>query len=107
LFPTAFPTGSVPLLAAVGVLRTLEHTDGTMTYSDFARAIGLMAQDEEWHIRYRTLVSELLYMLAATERQFGDVLLPYERIVTAQEGEPGQGNYRTSRIWLARQRPAG
>ena len=83
--------------AAVGVLPTREHTNATMTYGDFTRAISLRRGDEAWHARHRTLVSKMLYLLAAAERQVGEPRLPYQRIVT-QDGEPGQGNYRESRV---------
>jgi hypothetical protein len=78
-------------LAGVGVLRTLNLTDETTTYRQFAVAIGLMAESEKWQAWHRQQVTDVLDLIAATEKKAGGNALDYRRIVNAQTGEPGAG----------------
>lgn len=57
--------------AAVAVLRALQITDRLTTYKQFAKAIGLMADDETRPARHRTLVRDILDGIAAVERLGG------------------------------------
>ena len=41
--------------ATIAVLRTLELLDTTMTYGQFARAIGLRGMEEEWQAWHRKI----------------------------------------------------
>lgn len=89
-------------LAAIVVIRGLKLTDRTMRYGELARAIGLLPEHDQWHIRYRTFITDILSIAAAVERQSGPHLggsdpLDFERIVN-EDGEPGTGILRTSRI---------
>ena len=85
--------------AAVAVLRALKTTKREMTYHEFSKAIGLMAEDQEWHIQYRHPLTDILNLVAATARQSGEVdSLEFQRIVHAGDEAPGQGFYKTSRI---------
>src|SRR5260221_4834888 len=86
--------------AAVAVLRALKISGTKMRFGDFARAIGLMSDKEEWGIWYRNQISDILNLVAATERQGGNTdyeALQFDLLVTA-DGQPGQGCYKTSRI---------
>jgi len=42
-----------------------------MRYSQFAKAIGLMSDDETWRAWHRKQVSDTLYLVAAIEKQAG------------------------------------
>jgi hypothetical protein len=87
--------------AAVAVIRALGILEKTMRYSEFATAIGLKADGEKWEPWHRQQVSDILYLLAATQRQAGSNTgtdpLKFEWIVTG-DGEPGEGFYRNARI---------
>jgi hypothetical protein len=87
--------------AAVAVLRALKISDQKMRYNEFARAIGLMADEELWQPWHRQQIRDILNLVAATERQAGDKVeiapLQFERIV-GEDGQPGAGFYKTSRI---------
>jgi len=87
--------------AAVAVLRALQISDKKMRYGEFAKAIGLISDNEGWEAWHRTQVSEILNLVAATERQgapTNDIPpLQFERIVTA-DGQPGAGVHKSSRI---------
>ena len=92
--------------AAVAVLRALKITDRKMRYGELAKAIGLIADDEAWHISHRGQITDILNLAAATEHQAktaagADSLktdaLEFDRIVT-DDGQPGTGFYKTSRI---------
>jgi hypothetical protein len=87
--------------AAVAVLRALKIADGTMRYGEFARAIGLVRDGEEWRVWHRQQITDLLNLIAATERQAGHNTgvepLQFERVVN-EHGEPGGGFYKSSRI---------
>lgn len=80
--------------AAVAVLRALKIANSTMRYGEFAKAIGLMADGEDWQPWHRQQIGDILNLIAATERQAGQHtgvdLLEFDRIVTAQ-AEPGAG----------------
>src|SRR5438552_2181392 len=74
---------------AVAVLRALKLLGQTMTYSDFARAIGLIPDGEGWEVWYRQQVSEILSIVGATERQAGAATtepVKFEQIVS-KEGQ--------------------
>ncbi len=87
--------------AAVAVIRALRIADGTMRYSEFASAIGLMSDGDHWQPWHRQQVGDILNLIAATERQAGQNTggdpLQFERIVNAH-GEPGAGFYKTSKL---------
>jgi Flp pilus assembly protein CpaB len=94
--------------AAVAVLRTLQITKVTITYRDFARAIGLMSDRERWQAWHQQQVRDILNLTAATERKAGRKVdiepLQFNRIVTAKKGQPGSGFYKTSKIITESQR---
>jgi hypothetical protein len=86
--------------AAVAVLRALRISETKMRYSEFAKAIGVMSDGENWEAWHRQQITDILNLVAATERQgrnAGIEPLQFERIVTG-DGEPGLGFYKTSRI---------
>ena len=87
--------------AAISVLRALKIADRTMRYHEFARAIGLIADGEDWQPWYRQQIGDILNLVAAAEKQAGQNTgldpIQFERIVTAQR-EPGVGFYKSSRI---------
>ena len=72
-----------------------------MRYGEFAKAVGLIADSEGWQAWHRQQVPEVLRIIAAVERQAGEiegkVPLEFQRIVNA-EGEPGAGVLRNTRI---------
>ena len=89
-------------LAAVAVIRGLKLTGQTMRYNQLARAIGLLPENDPWHVRYRTFITDILCIAAAVERQTGPNLggsdpLDFDRIVT-DDGDPGAGILKTSKI---------
>ena len=86
--------------AGIAVLRALKISDSKLTYQDFAKAIGMMADDEKWEVWHRTQVRDVLNLMAATVRQAGEEIsvLPFERIVRKSDEEPGVGFYKESRI---------
>jgi hypothetical protein len=57
-----------------------------------------MEKGEPWHIRYRTYVSDVLYLVAGIERQAGESGLPFHGVVNASTGEPGTGLKKETRI---------
>ena len=87
--------------AGVAVLRALEILGTTMRYQQFGRAIGLIEDGQKWEAWHRQQVPEIIHLIAATEREGGgspDVKpLEYERIVN-EDGQPGPGYFKTSRI---------
>src|SRR5947209_7685842 len=86
--------------AGVAVLRGLQILDQTMRYKQFAIAIGLIADGENWEPWHRQQVADILNIIAATERSAGNsetAPLELVRIVTAS-GEPGAGFKKASRI---------
>lgn len=87
--------------AAVAVLRALKIVDKTMRYGDFARVIGVMSGDTKWQPWHRKQISEILYLLSATQekvgRNTGIETLEFERIVN-EKGQPGGGFGKKSRI---------
>jgi hypothetical protein len=87
--------------AAIAVLRALRLINGKMRYHEFARAIGLMTEDEDWQPWHRNQITDILNVAGAVERQAGENRgcepLEFERIV-GPEGQPGAGVCKTSRI---------
>jgi hypothetical protein len=89
--------------AAVAVLRALKISQRTMRYNEFAKAIGLISDIESWAAQHRQQVEAILHIVAAVERQkWGGAAtdldsLEYDRIV-GQDGEPGAGITKNSRI---------
>ena len=53
--------------AAVAVLRALHISDRTMRYQEFAKAIGLMSDDEPWKVWHRKQIADVLRLVAAAE----------------------------------------
>lgn len=86
--------------AGVAVLRALQITDRTMSYAEFARAIGLMAQSGKWQVWHRQQVSDVLNLIAATERQGPKdaATLEYDRVIVERTGKSGKGVTKESRI---------
>jgi hypothetical protein len=72
-----------------------------MLYREFAVAIGLMSDSEQWQAWHRQQVGDILNLVAATERQAGRNTkldpLQFRRIVN-EDGQPGGGFYKTARI---------
>ena len=86
---------------AVAVLRTLDIQNKEMTYFDFARAIGLIADGEKWEVWHRKQTSDILNVISATETQLGVTKtskLEYERIINARKGKAGKGIEKISRL---------
>jgi hypothetical protein len=88
--------------AAVAVIQGLKITGKAMRYNELARAIGLLPERDEWHVRYRTFITDIHCVAAAVERQTGPDLggsdpLDFDRIVK-EDGEPGTGILKTSKI---------
>jgi hypothetical protein len=88
--------------ATVAVLRTLRITNITMSYQDFAKAVGLMSDRERWQAWHQQQVRDVLNLVAATERKAGahtdNDPLEYQRIVKAKTGRPGKGLHKVSKI---------
>ena len=87
--------------AAVAVLRTLQLKDETMTYADFARAIGLLdGPAEVWKAWHRQQTEAVLNAVAATEKlaRKQSMKLEYNRIVTKLTGESGTGKSQLARL---------
>jgi hypothetical protein len=89
-------------LSAVAVIRGLSLTGKTMRYNELARAIGLLAENAQWHVRYRSLITDILSIAAAVEKQTGPRFggsdpLDFSNIVN-EDGEPGEGILKASRI---------
>ena len=55
--------------AAVAVLRALKLSDSRMRYNELARAIGLMAENENWDPWHRNQITDILNVVAAVEGQ--------------------------------------
>lgn len=87
--------------AAVAVLRALQIADSTMRYSEFATAIGLMAEGSRWQPWHRQQIAGILRLVAVAEKQAGKNAgtqpLQYERIV-GEGGQPGAGVHKVSKI---------
>lgn len=86
---------------AVAVLRTLHIQDAEMTYSDFGKAIGLIADGEKWEVWHRKQTSDILNIVSATEKQLGITKtnkLEYRRIINARHGKAGKGIEKSSRL---------
>ena len=87
--------------AAIAVLHALKISDSRMYYEDFAKAIGIMSEDEKWHISYRQPITHTLNLVAATARQAGSgevESLQFERLVRKTDDEPGPGYFKECRI---------
>jgi hypothetical protein len=86
-------------LAGVGVLRALQSRGEKMTYQEFAKAIGLMPRTDPWSAWYRTQTTNILIIIAATEKfgGRGNTPLKFENIVGGG-GKPGAGFAKTSQI---------
>jgi hypothetical protein len=85
---------------AVAVLRALQISNSTMSYGDFARAIGLLdGTDAQWRPWHRRQIGDILYAVGALEKKARKgAQLEYNRIVSAATGRPGQGLGKVSRI---------
>jgi hypothetical protein len=80
---------------SVAVLYALKSSDGKMTYQQFAKAIGLMPANGEWHIKYREMI---LKICGAVERLAREDDLEFEHVVNQETGEPGAGFYKNHQI---------
>lgn len=81
--------------AGVSVLRALKFAKTTMTYGDFASAIGLMHGDDGWKIWHRSQVTEILSLIAAAAGKKTDLDFT---LVHDQKGQHGKGLGKKSRI---------
>jgi hypothetical protein len=79
--------------AAISALKALETTDSTLTHFEFARAIGLVGENDPWQAWHRTQISDVLNLASAADRQAngGEETLPFYRVVNAQTDETGVG----------------
>lgn len=88
--------------SAVAVLRALQITGKTMRYGEFAKAIGLISDTENWQPWHRQQIAEILNLVAAAERQgtknSNIEALEFERIITGKTSAPGKGISKESRI---------
>ena len=87
--------------AAVAVLRTLQISDSTMTYADFARAIGILeGPTDKWRAWHRQQTDAVLNAVAAIELKARKKSMPleYTRIVAKRTGIPGKGIAKSSKI---------
>jgi hypothetical protein len=87
--------------AAVAVLRTLQIKDATMSYSDFARAIGLIeSPDEKWQPWHRQQTDAILNATAAIKGKAGKhpMKLEFSRIINKLTGQSGDGVSKKSAI---------
>ena len=83
------PTEKIALLApAAAVLRAMQITDSTISYRDFARPIGMTTADDGWMPASRFWLGELLHLLGEV---YGKDGLPYDRVINAKTGKPGDG----------------
>lgn len=88
---------------AVAVIRALKITDKKMRYHELGKAIGLIADNEQWQPWHQQQVKAILIIAAAVERQgLGGIdrtidRLDFRRIVD-QHGRPGAGVTKTSKI---------
>ena len=93
--------------AGASVLRALALVKTTIRYADFATAIGLKREAERWEVWHRKQVSDILYLIAATEKttgkKTGAAPLHYDLVVTGT-GSPGAGVHSTSKIVTLRPR---
>lgn len=92
---------------AVAVLRALKVKSQRMTYQEFGRAIGLIADRDPWHIRYREQLRAIFQITAAVERQgLGGFRPGFEPLnfncVVNESGVPGIGIDNTSQIVVER-----
>lgn len=88
---------------AIPVLRTLKTQDATMRYGDFARAIGLLGENERWPGNSMgKQIGSILYLLSAISDQTGEKF-DFHRFV-GPNGKPGAGLYAVSRIVTRRRK---
>jgi hypothetical protein len=91
--------------AGASVLRALALLKTTLRYADFATAIGLKRESDRWEVWHRQQVSDILNLIAATERdagkKTGSALLQFELVVTGS-GSPGAGVHSVSKIVTSR-----
>ena len=72
-----------------------------MSYSDFARAVGLIeSPEEDWKPWHRQQTDAILNATAAIEKKAGKhpMKLDFERIVNKGTGRPGSGISKRSTI---------
>jgi hypothetical protein len=82
--------------AGVSVLRALKFAGMTMTYGDFADAVGLMHGDDGWQPWHRSQVSDILNLMAAaagSKRSELDFSLIHDK-----KGQHGKGLRRKVKI---------
>jgi len=87
--------------AAVAVLRTLQIKDETMSYGDFARAIGILeGPNDAWEAWHRQQIDAVLNAVSAIELKAHKkpMALDYSRIVNKRTGKAGKGVKKSSRI---------
>lgn len=87
--------------AAVAVLRALQIKNETMSYADFARAIGVLEGPKDgWAPWHRQQTEAILNAVAALEKKAGNKAVPlkYELIVNQRTGKAGRGIAKSSKI---------
>jgi hypothetical protein len=89
-------------LAGISVLRALKATDSKLTYGQFARAIGLLGDNDPWKIQYRDQVADVLNVISAIDKMTSADLTGCETdfnvLMNARTEEPGAGINHTSRL---------
>jgi hypothetical protein len=84
--------------AGTAVLRALKLTGGTISYGDFAKAIGVWPAGEPWHIRYRDqMLTPILHAMYACSNFGGDNSLDFDCIHNLK-GQFGSGYFKTAHI---------
>ena len=87
--------------AAVAVLRTLQIKNQTMSYADFARAIGILeGPGDVWKAWHRQQTDAVLNAVAAIEAKARKKAMPleYNRIINKRTGQAGPGVEKSSKI---------
>lgn len=87
--------------AAIAVLRVLQIKKETISYADFARAIGLLeGPNDKWQAWHRQQTDAILNGVAALEGQARkmSMSLEYDRVVNKRTGSSGKGIAKQSRI---------
>ena len=79
------------------LLRMLRDTDQTMTYRAACEQIGAIQPGQRWLPLHMSLISRILYLVAAVDngREFADA--DYHRVHN-RNGIPGSGVHRTARL---------
>jgi hypothetical protein len=91
----AFAAAGVAVLRALQLEGAREKRRVTMTYGDFANAIGLMQGDGGWKAWHKTQINQILYLMSAAQGKTRT--LEFE-LLHDQKGRHGKGLRRKARI---------